>query len=343
MDIKTLKELGVCSINGTVPAAATYANENYTNDEVSTAFSEGLKELCPDRRAFRKNKADIYTLYEEVMDETLPAKVISIMGNFAEVRNLGQNEKVTFKKKVGKNRAKSFVTKVGLSGKYETFRLDTEGFEVPATAIGGAANVDIERMYDGHESINDYFNIVLEGMEDTIYEMVQEALLAAKDSLPTANYSTMTDSNDAALREMISLVKAYGQPTIFCTEEFASRLANFVYIGGRSGAANVYISDKDVDEIRDKGYVGKIYGANVVILPQSFKDENNTQKVINPAYAYILPTNEKPVKIVFEGQTMVRDVDNDDWSTEIQTYKKVGVGLIANNNWGIIKNTDIEG
>lgn len=40
----------------------------------------------------------------------------------------------------------------------------------------------------------------------------------------------------------------------------------------------------------------------------------NCQKVIDPSMAYIIPLGaDKPIKIVFEGQTLVREVeDNDD-------------------------------
>ena len=45
----------------------------------------------------------------------------------------------------------------------------------------------------------------------------------------------------------------------------------------------------------------------------------------------MIPTGQnKPIKIVFEGQAQTRSVeDNDDWSTDLQTYIKVGVGTIA--------------
>ena len=41
---------------------------------------------------------------------------------------------------------------------------------------------------------------------------------------------------------------------------------------------------------------------------------------------------EKPVKIAMEGQTAVREVENRDWSREIQVYKKMGVGAVITNN-----------
>ena len=75
---------------------------------------------------------------------------------------------------------------------------------------------------------------------------------------------------------------------------------------------------------------------SVVILPQSFEDETNTTKVIDPSKAYIIPTGAaKPVHVAFEGQSAVREVENnDDWSRDIQTYRKFGVA-VYNTNPGI--------
>jgi hypothetical protein len=40
----------------------------------------------------------------------------------------------------------------------------------------------------------------------------------------------------------------------------------------------------------------------------------------------------KPVKIAFEGNTNVRERENEDWSRDIQVYRKVGVGVMLTNN-----------
>lgn len=68
------------------------------------------------------------------------------------------------------------------------------------------------------------------------------------------------------------------------------------------------------------------------------------EKVIDPAQAYIMPVGQdnKPVKIVFEGPTAVRTVeDNDDWSTDFQTYKKFGVATFFTNFIFSYRNTDL--
>ena len=49
------------------------------------------------------------------------------------------------------------------------------------------------------------------------------------------------------------------------------------------------------------------------------------------------------VKLVFEGQTCVRDVeDNDDWSRDMQTYQKFGIATLASNWMCVYQNTDLK-
>jgi hypothetical protein len=57
----------------------------------------------------------------------------------------------------------------------------------------------------------------------------------------------------------------------------------------------------------------------------------------------VLPTGkEKVVKILMEGETQIYDAVNRDQSIEINTYRKIGVGILAFNNWGVYRNTGIE-
>jgi hypothetical protein len=88
-------------------------------------------------------------------------------------------------------------------------------------------------------------------------------------------------------------------------------------------------------ELWNTGRLASYKGKKVIILEQGFEDETNTTKVIDPGYAWIIPTgaDSKPVKVAFEGPTHVREVDmNHDWSKEFHTYRKVGVvAMLANN------------
>ena len=113
-----------------------------------------------------------------------------------------------------------------------------------------------------------------------------------------------------------------GMKQIVCTYEQSKNFGFAVPDNPRFG------SDIFIPLERSKGAVK---GHKVVVLNQSFEDETNTVKVIDPSYAWIIPTGsgEKPVKIAFEGQTIVDEYVNYDRSREVQVYKKVGVGIVA--------------
>ena len=68
--------------------------------------------------------------------------------------------------------------------------------------------------------------------------------------------------------------------------------------------------------------------------------------MIDPGYAWVIPTGAdgRPVKVAFEGTTHVRERnDNDDWSRDIQVYRKVGVGVMMTNNIFSYVDTDLQG
>jgi hypothetical protein len=144
------------------------------------------------------------------------------------------------------------------------------------------------------------------------------------DQLPEANKVSTNRFDEAAMDRLIQVASAYGKPTIYCTLEFA------VKIIPETG----WISDNMRDARWNQGYLGNYKGCQVIVLPQSFEDETNSRKVIDPGYAWVIPAgaNSKPVKIAFEGETHVRERENEDWSRDIQVYRKVGVGVMLTNN-----------
>ena len=123
---------------------------------------------------------------------------------------------------------------------------------------------------------------------------------------------------------LLATADAYGKSTIYCTFEFA---ATMLPTGSWSA-----MSDNMKEQLWNNGAFTTYKGHTVVILPQSFEDETNTTKVIDPSICYIIPTGaEKPVKVAFEGQAQVKSFENRDWSTEIQTYQKLGVATYLVN------------
>lgn len=345
MTIKEMKELALCAAKGTAPA-------NYSMENVNDALVEELSKLAGSVNQFMKNRYDIYEIIIEAADEVVPQKVIDAVGIFADVRQVGQGQKALFKTKLGRARARKFLTQVGLSGVYETFRLDKGSFEVGAYAIGGACTIDFERMLDGAEDMAELVGLLTEAQTDAVYQQVQKVLRAAfsKTGVPQNNRATGATFDGDEMMKLISTVRAYGNgAVIFAPPEFIAAMGadaivpitNYGSPTATAGIQGVY-HPQDIDAIHNTGYINLFRGTPIVQIPQSWVDEKNAETWIDPQLAYVLPTGgEKVVKVVFEGNTQMYDFVNRDQSMEIHTYRKLGAAILTYHNWGIYKNTGI--
>ena len=334
-DLITLAKT-VARANPSSKVAYSFGEEKFSYSDLNETLRNELRELAGTFQLYRENKNTIFTLIEQTIDDILPAKVLEQYGQFADIKTFGQGDRPVFKQKVtavARRRAKQFITKVGLAGVYEVFKLDGKEYEIPTTAFGGAAQVSIEEFLDGRVDFADVLDIVMEGLDEAIYLEIEKALIGAADSLTTANKTTQTGFVESEMDKLISIADSYGKATIYCTYEFAATMVP------ESG----WVSDEMRNQKWNNGYLANYKNHNVIVLNQSYTDETNTTKVIDPSYAWIIPTgsSEKPVKIAFEGNTLVDERANADWSREIQVYKKLGVGALITNNICVYKNSSL--
>lgn len=298
--------------------------KTFSYDAMQETLRKELNEYTNTNAKWRENKNKVFALIEEVLTEIKPMQVLERYGDFAETKVYNQGDKPIFTRKLGKTRAKQFITRVGLAGVYEVFKLDETHFEVQTSAVGGAVQYSIEEFLDGRVDFAELLEILATGIDEFIYREIAAALVSSIDQLPGANKVSTNVFNEAEFDKLIAIASAYGRPTIYCTYEFATKMV----------PQNGWVSDSMKDQIWAQGYLANYKGCQVILLPQSFEDETNTQKVIDPSYCWIIPTgsNDKPVKIAFEGGALVKEVDNEDWSKEFRTYQKIGVGVIMTNN-----------
>lgn len=318
----------VAKANPSAPVAYSWNGENLNFEVLNETLRKELNEYAGNHSDYRNNKNMIFSIVEEVIDDVLPKRVEEQYGQFAEVRQFAQGDRPLFRRKLGSNRrAKQFITRVGLAGVYEVFKLGRaeEAFEVRTSAIGGAAQVGIEEFLDGRVDFVELINIVMEGMDELIYKEIAAALKASVNQLPAANRVAVAGFDEAAFDKLLTIAQAYGTPTIYCTYEFAVKMI--------PQEAWRY-TESMKEELWRTGRLASYKGHRVVILEQGFEDETNSRKVIDPGYAWIIPTGAdgKPVKVAFEGGTLIKEVENHDWSKEFRVYKKVGVvAMLANN------------
>lgn len=334
-DLITLAKT-VANANPSSKVAYSFGEEKFSYSDLNETLRTELRELAGTYALYRENKNVVFELIEETINDILPVKVLEQYGQFAEIKTFAQGDKPVFKQKItsaARRRAKQFITKVGLAGVYEVFKLDGKEYEVQTTAFGGAAQISIEEFLDGRVDFADVLDIVMEGLDESIYLEIEKALIGAADSLTTANKVTETQFKEDKMDKLIAIADSYGRSSIYCTYEFAATMV----------PSEGWISDDMKDQKWNNGYLANYKGHNVIVLNQSYTDETNTTKVIDPSYAWIIPTgsSEKPVKIAFEGTTLVDERSNADWSKDIQVYKKLGVGALITNNICVYKNSSL--
>ena len=325
----------VANANPSSMTAYSFGEDKFSYSDLNETLRNELKEIAGTYALYRENKNTVFSLLEETIDDVLPKKVLEQYGQFAEIKTFAQGDRPVFTQKIttaAKRRAKQFVTKVGLAGIYEVFKLDGRNYEVPTSAFGGAAQIGFEEFLDGRVDFADVLEIIMEGLDECIYLEIERALKAAVKDVPTANYHEENQFNETEMDRLVAIADSYGQATIYCTFEFAATMI----------PSEGWISDDMRNQKWNNGYLGNYKGHRVIVLPQSYEDETNAVKVIDPAYAWIIPTGaDKPVKVALEGQSIVREIENADMSREVQIYKKLGVCAIITNNICVYRNTSL--
>lgn len=315
--------------NASAPTSYNWNGQSLSCDAINETLRQELNELCGSNAAYRENKNTIFSLIEQTLDEVLPKKVTETYMQFADVKVFGQGDKPIFRRKLNSNnRAKQFITRVAHAGVYEVFKLgrNEEAFEVRTSVIGGAAQIGFEEFLDGRVDFAEVTRIVYEGMEELIAKEVAHALKASINQLPPANRVAANGFDESEFDRLLNIASNYGTPAIYCTYEFAVKMIPqeaWRYTEGMK------------QELWNSGRLANYKGRTVTILEQGFEDETNERKVIDPGYCWIIPSgaNGKPVKIAFEGNTLVREDDNrGDWSKEIHVYRKVGVVAMLTND-----------
>lgn len=329
----------VAKANPSAPTAYSFEGQSYSYEDMNEALRVEFNALAPTYRDYKINQNTIFALLEQTIDEILPARVMEQYGMFAEVKTFAQGDKPIFTTKVNRatrDRAKQFIGRVGIAGLYEVFRLEGgKSYEVPTNAHGGAAQIGFEEFLDGNVNFADVLDIVMTGLDDCLYGEIAKQLIGATSSIGAYNKYTGTSFNESAMDKLLSVADAYGsKATIYCTFEFAATMI----------PSDVrWASDSIKNTLWNNGWLGNYKGHNVVILRQSFEDETNSVKVIDPSYCWIIPGGaDKPVKIALEGGTIVDEYVNYDRSREIQVYKKLGVRAIFSNDICMYQNTSLK-
>jgi hypothetical protein len=311
---------------------------NFSSTEIKSATRNAivdffeLKDLSP--REIRARRPEIMALVEEVIDEVLPIKLEEKVSQFAEIKQFARDAEVVFDlKNRGKRRAWLTIKKGQRGGMYQAARLDDTQMSLNTWTETVGVFVTLEEILLGKYSLVDLMNNILDGFEERLYVQVIEALQTAANYAPSANVGAASGIDASELDPVIRIVSAYGAPMIFGFHSVVSKFTNSTLAIG-TYSPNVPASD--LEEIKQKGFVGVYKGTPIVMLPNYIIDENtNEDWMLDESYLFIIPTGVKPVKVALKGDLTIIPVEHPTGSREENAHKLIGVGMLLTNNIGL--------
>lgn len=319
----------------------------FAAEDVNKAAINGIMEACgltetSSPRDFRLVQDKAFALVEEAVDEILPAKIESIVGEFAEVRQFARNAEVVFDiEKVGQNRAKLTIAKGARAGIYRAAKLSNKWFSPAVTTWTAAIYVTLEDLILGTETLANLFNNIIEGFTEAVYKEIYNALATGT---PVTGYERITAGASIettksqlsnAIDKVLPYVKAYGTATIFGSYATLSNIYNPL------AAASGYPNLDDSREVREYGRVMIYKGVRCVELPNYLVDNTNSEWFYDQSYVFVIPSNAKPVKVAMKGETYIQKNEQAVGSEKWEAHKMMGVGVVMANNYAVLKVTDL--
>ena len=314
---------------------ATFSNAEtakYTDEAVREAFFNILGEDKLSRRSWRNHKNEIFTIMEDVLNTNLPLawENSTFYNQFVETKNGALGDKNEF---IVEDNSVLVASRFAgnhwdtdrkkLHGK-RSFSVDTEWFYVHVYD-------DLERFLKGIITLPEMVAKMQKAMQNSIDDRIFTAFNGAGTYLPAA-FQVSGTYDRIKMTELIQKVQYASQKNVVLagTKTALSAIAD--------GMNSDWISASQKEELATTGSVLKNTGLGVVgiEIPQTFVRGTYDFKVDNKSI-YVLPDNEKFIKVYFEGDTRARELgstDTHDQTIDTQIQTKVGVGCVFSNVFG---------
>ena len=314
---------------------ATFSNAEtakYTDEAVREAFFNILSEDKLSWRSWRNHKNEIFTIMEDVLNTNLPLawENSTFYNQFVETKNGALGDKNEF---IVEDNSVLVASRFAgnhwdtdrkkLHGK-RSFSVDTEWFYVHVYD-------DLERFLKGIITLPEMVAKMQKAMQNSIDDRIFTAFNGAGTYLPAA-FQVSGTYDRIKMTELIQKVQYASQKNVVLagTKTALSAIAD--------GINSDWISASQKEELATTGSVLKNTGLGVVgiEIPQTFVRGTYDFKVDNKSI-YVLPDNEKFIKVYFEGDTRARELgstDTHDQTIDTQIQTKVGVGCVFSNVFG---------
>lgn len=329
-DMKEIVKLAVDAYKGNVEKYSTKQSQDVLRQALIDANGGSTK---LDYKAIRDGKCSgLFTLIEEILSRTV---VEGLQGDeyfnaLVDFRNLAEGDQNVFV--VEDNTL--FVVSEAADGTQGIRRQRLGGAKetsIPTSLKAVRIYEELNRVLSGRVDFNDFINKVAESFRqkllNDVYGLWSGA--TAADLGGVTYFPTAGTYDEEDLLDLIAHVEAAagGKPaTIVGTKKAIRNLVPSIQ------------GDGFKSDLYNLGYAGKFYGTPVVVTPQRHK-VGSTDFVLKDDVLTIIAGDDKPIKVVYEGNPIVLMGDpttNADFTQEYFYGEKYGMGIVlAGGNAGI--------
>lgn len=297
------------------------------------AIREGFFEILEDDKLtwqnWRRHKVECFEIIENVLNTNLPSAWEDSLfyDQFVEVKNgkLGDTNEFYVEDN-------SILTTSRFSGNHwHTNRQKLQGkkgFSLSMEWVYIRVYDELERFLKGIITLPEMIAKLQKSFNADIDARVFSSFNSIATFIP-ASFQESGNYDKNIMSKLIQRVQTASQKDVILA---GSRFAMAHIVDGVDGHR---MSEQQKEELATKGLLLSFTGLGVagVEIPQTFIRGTYDFKVDNNSI-FVLPNNEKFIKLFFEGDTRAREMnekDNEDQTIDTQVQTKLGVGIVVSN------------
>lgn len=317
-------------------AAQNKVQGNYSTNDTNEAIRKAMIEVIGSDKItykqYRRMNTELFEFIEETVTPIVHTKLEELFNRFAEVRNIAYGDQNKFT--VPNTELFRVATIAEGSGNIRRKRLDSTEFEVELSSMAVGIYEEFNRFLAGRVDWATYTERIAQSFARDLAHRISAALYGSFDELGSV-YAKSVGAGDAEIKEAVLDVAAHVE----------AENGNVIILGSKAALAKLkpeYHSDEQAGERNRVGYFGFVDGYEVMAIEQFHHNGTDEFAVDNKSLLILPNADEKIVKVVLEGQPIIREVSGtdtfrEDMQVQFDMIDRAGVLVLAPNKYGMVK------
>ncbi len=324
MDRNEIVRLALDAYNGNV--------QKFSNAEAMDTLRQALVaanngSTVVDYKAIRDGKCvGLFSIIEEIITKTVEEGLTddAYFNQFVDYRNVALGDTNLF---IVEDSNFFSVDEIapGTQGLRRQRLAGETSLTIPTKVYGVKIYEELDRVLSGKVDFNTMIAKVSESFKKKLLDQIYACWngVTANDLGGTDYFPAVGTYSEDVLLDIIAHVEANSGATA-------------TVIGTKKALKNLRPSvdaDPAWNDMYNNGFYGKFYGSPVIAVPQRHAVGTSTFLLPDNTITVVASSAEKPIKVVYEGDTTIVYGDpmtNPDFSQEFTTIQRYGVGLLTN-------------